>query len=304
MRKKKITVNRRKKDAQSEIELLSILYPGIKTRTASIITGRNLSLVSKIFSSLRKEKKYLQNKNDTSRLTIDSSASILILSNLISSLKIPDILGVTIDDVYKVLSDKHEEYEIKTCSNNHIYISKIGSIDFCPVCYKYRALDENVVIHNCNEFIKGSKRRKDKIKEDFSLLLTTASNTITLYYKSRERSDILLRYIKSFRDMLKWLKFDCGTAGKFDIPFNVGCEMLGTNPFILREKFYSKILHREERLDGRVKKSKMVIFSNIDDIINFIDTYISIYEQQGGLGKGSTISYEPLSSRVAFFKAV
>ncbi len=303
MRKKKITTNIRKKDAQSEIRLLSVLYPGIKTGTASMITGRNLSLVSKIFSNLKNKSKAAKIDKNTDILNnIDDSVSILILSNFVSALKIPNILGVSINDVYRALGAKREEYEIKTCPHNHIYASKINSVDFCPICYKHRIKDDDVVIHKCEEFIND--KRKDKIMEDFSLLLTNASNTITLYYKSRERSDILLRYIKTFRDVIRWLKFDCSTVGNYNIPFNAGCEILGVNPFILRKKFYAKILRKEEMLGGKVKKSKMVIFDNIDDILSFIDLYIRIYEEQGGLGKGATIPYKPLSSRVAFFKAL
>ena len=303
MVKRKKTANKRKKDAQSEIEILTTMFPNIKTRTASEITGRNLSLVSKILSKLRKEKNHIFKSNENPAFNeTDMGAFACILSNLIPTLKIPYILNLPIDFIYDTLNKDSDDYELVTCPKGHTYIAKKGIIDSCPVCFKQSSIHPRAKWCKCSEFTEGAKLGKHR--ERFALLLTEASNIITLYYKSRERNDIILKYIKQFRDALVWMKLECVTVGQFDVPFFAGCHLLSVNPYLLREKFYVKILRRERRLERRVKKERMVKLSNIDDLISFTDFYIHVYESSGGLGRGTTVSYRPLQNSVAFFEAL
>ena len=303
MVKRKKTASRRKKDAQSEVEILATMFPDIKTRTASEITGRNLSLVSKILSKLRKEKPHIfKNGEIPSFNETDMGAFACILSNLIPTLKIPYTLNLPIDFVYGVLNRDGDDYEMVTCPEGHTYVARRGTVKSCPVCLKRSMTHPRVERHECSEFTESTK--SNEYRERFALLLTEASNVITLYYKSRERNDIMLKYIKLFRDVLVWMKLECVTVEQFDVPFFAGCQLLGVNPYLLREKFYVKILRRERRLGKRVKKERMVKLGNIDDIISFTDFYIHIYESSGGLGRGTTVLYQPLQNSVAFFEAL
>ena len=306
MAKKKKTVgSKRKKDAQSEIEILATMFPEVKTKTVSVITGRNLSLASKLLSKLKKEKGYIFDRsihNHRQFNETNMAASVMVLSNIVPSLRIPYILDVPIDFVYKVLDESYDEYEFNVCPKGHAYVAKKGLVEFCPVCFKHNGEHERAEKRECKEFTGGPDREKNR--ERFAVLLTEASSIVTLYYKSRERNDILLRYIKSFRDLLIWLKYDCVTVGDFDIPFFAGCQLIEANPYLLREKFYVKILRRERRLERMVKKERMVKLDNIDDLFGFVDFYIRIYESLGGLGRGTTVSYQPLQNSVAFFEAL
>jgi len=291
-------VIRRKKDAQTELEILVTLFPDIKTRTASAITGRSFSLVSKNMSRVKK-KVQTDSKKEKEEGNVDVEAFIHVLSHFTSAVKIPFILNTSVNFVYDTLGKKGSSFQYVTCPKGHVYVAKSEYDGECPVCLS-TSIPKDATVHSSDEFTAHSGSYRSRFAE----LLTEASMIILSYYKARERKDIVFKYIRAFRDVLAWLKFGNITVGSFDVPFVVGCELLNINPYFLRDKFYTKILRKEERLAEKNKKERIAYLDNIDDVYVFVQHYVNTYESRGGLGKGKTIAYRPLRDSIAFFTAL